>query len=61
MASLRSSEIKSLLFRKKLVGFTLSMNKEVIEHFYHFRQVLMDTESKFSAKEPGFNDIKQVP
>ena len=42
------------------MGNTLPINREVIEHFYHVRQVLMDTESKFSAKEPGFNDIKQV-
>ena len=55
MVSLRSSEIGYFLFRKKLVG-----NREVIEHFYHVRQVLMDAESKFSAKGPGFNDIKQV-
>ena len=60
MASLRSSEIESLLFRKKLVGNTLPTNREVIEHFYHVLQVLMDTESKFSAKGPGFNGIKQV-
>ena len=33
---------------------------QVIEHFYHVRQVVMDTESKFSAKGPGFNDIKQI-
>ena len=60
MASLRSGDIESLLFRKKLVGNTLPTNSEVIEHFYHVRQVLMDTESKFSAKEPEFNGIKQV-
>ena len=60
MASLRSSEIESFLFRKKLEGNTLPTNREVIEHFYHVRQVLMDAESKFSAKGPGFNDIKQV-
>ena len=60
IASLRSNEIESLLFRKKLVGNTLSTNREVIEHFYHVRQVLIDTESKFSAKGPGFNDTKQV-
>ena len=60
MASLRSSEIESLLFGKKSVGNTSPTNREVIEHFYHVRQLLMDTESKFSAKGPGFNDIKQV-
>ena len=60
MASPRSSEIKSLLFRTKLVGNTLPRKREVVEHFYHVRQVLMDTESKFSAKGPAFNDIKQV-
>ena len=60
MASLRSSAIESLLFRKKLVGNTLPTNKKVIEHFHHVRQVLMDTESKFSAKGPGLNDLKQV-
>ena len=60
MASLRSSEIESLLFRKKLVGNTLPINREVNKHFYYVRQVLIDTESKFSAKGPGFNDIKQV-
>ena len=60
MASLISSEIESLLFRKKLVGNALPTNREVIEHFYHVRQALMDTESKFSATGPGFNDIKQV-
>ena len=60
MASLRSSEIEPLLFGKKLVGNTLSTNREVIEHFYQVRQVLMGTESEFSAKGPGFNDIKQV-
>ena len=60
MASLRYSEIESLLFRKKLVGNTLPTNREVIEHFHHVRQVLMDTESKFSAKRPGFNGINQV-
>ena len=43
-----------------MVGKTLSTNREVIEHFYHVWQVLMDTESKLSAKGPGFNDIKQV-
>ena len=60
MASLRSSEIESLLFRKKLVGNTLPTNGEVIEYFYRGWQVLMDTESKFSAKGPGFKGIKQV-
>ena len=60
MASLRFSEIESLLFRKKMVGNTLPTDREVIEHFYHVRQVLMDTESKFSAKGSGLNDIKQV-
>ena len=60
MASLRSSEIGSFLFRKKLVGNTLPTNREVIEHFYHLRQVLMDAESEFSAKGPEFNDIKKV-
>ena len=57
MASLRSSEIESLLYKKKLEGNSLSTN---IEYFYHVRQVLMDTESKFSAKRPGINDVKQV-
>ena len=42
------------------MGNTLPTNREVIEHFYLVRQVLMDTESKFSAKGPGFNDITQV-
>ena len=42
------------------MGNTLRANREVIERFYHVRQVLVDTESKFSAKEPGFNDINQV-
>ena len=60
MASLKCSEIESLLFGKKLVGNTLPTNREVIEHFCHVRQALMDTESKFSAKGSGFNDIKQV-
>ena len=60
MASLRSSEIEFLLFRKKLVGNTLPTNREVIAHFYHVRQFLMDRESEFSAKGPGLNDIKQV-
>ena len=42
------------------MGKALPTNREVIKHFYHVRQVLMDTESKLSAKGPGFNDIKQV-
>ena len=42
------------------MGNRLPTNREVIEHFYHVLQILMDTESKFSAKGPGFNDIKQV-
>ena len=42
------------------MGNTLPTNREVIEHFYHVRQVLMDTECKFSAEGPGFNDIKRV-
>ena len=60
MAFLRFSETESLLFRKKLVGNTLPTNREVIEHFYNVRLVLMDTESKFSARGREFNDIKQV-
>ena len=39
---------------------TLPANREVIEHFYYVWQVFMDTESKFLAKGPGLNDIKQV-
>ena len=42
------------------MGNTLPTNREVIEHFYHVWQVLMDAESEFSAKGPEFNDIKQV-
>ena len=39
---------------------TLPKNREVIKHFYYVRQVLMEAESEFSAKGPGFNGIKQV-
>ena len=42
------------------MGNTLPTNREVIEHLYHVREVLMVTEFKFSTKGPGFNDIKQV-
>ena len=60
MAFVISREIESLLFRNKLVGNTLPTNRKVIEHFYHVRQVLMDTESKVSINGLGFNDIRQV-
>ena len=60
MTSLRSSEVDFLLTRKKLVGNVLPTNQEVIQHYYHVRQFLIDTEPKFSRIPPGFNDIKEL-
>ena len=58
MSSLRSGEVDSLQIRKELVGNVLPTNREVIEHFFHVRQLLMVTDTKFSKKIPTFNDVK---
>ena len=60
MTSLRSSEVDSSLTRKKSVGNVLPTNQEVIQHYYHVRQFLIDTEPKFLRIPPGFNDIKEL-
>ena len=60
MTSLRSSEVDSLLTRKKLVGNVLPTNQEVIQHYYHVRQFLINTEPKFSRIPPGFNNIQEL-
>ena len=60
MAALRSSEVESLLIRKKLVENILPTNGEVIEHYHHIRQLLIDTKAKFSKTPPGFSDIKKI-
>ena len=60
MSSFRSGGVDSLQIRKELVGNVLPTNREVIEHFFHVRQLLMVTDTKFSKKIPTFNDVKDV-
>ena len=50
----------SLQIRKELVGNALPTNREVIEHFFHVRQLLMVTHTKISKKISTFNDVKGV-
>ena len=59
MTSLKSGEVDSPQIRKKLLGNVLPTNTEVIEHFFHVRQILMVTDTKFSKKK-NFNDLKDV-
>ena len=60
MASLRSSEVESLLIQKKLVKNVLPTNREVIQHYHYIGQLLIDTEPKFRKVAPGFSDIKEI-
>ena len=48
---LRSVEASSLIVQNKLAGNTLPTTREVLEHFYYFRQLLMDTDPKFFAEK----------
>ena len=46
--------------RKELSGIVLPTSREVLEHCYHIRQILMDTDPKFIKKLPSFQDTKEV-
>ena len=48
---LRSVKASSLIVQNKLTGNTLPTTREVLEHFYYFRQFLMDTDSKLFAQK----------
>ena len=48
---LQSVEASSLIVQNKLAGNTLPTTREVLEHFYYFRQLLMDTDPKLFAEK----------
>ena len=60
MASLRSSEVESLLIQKKLVKNVLLTNREAIQHYHYIRQLLIDIEPIFGKVAPGFSEIKEI-
>ena len=57
---LRSVEASSVIVKNKLTGNTLPTTRDVLEHFYYVRQLLMDSDSKFSIKISSFSIGGQV-
>ena len=55
---LRSVVASSLIIKNMLAGNTLPTTREILEHFYYVRQLMMDTDLKFSRKIPTFSDVQ---
>jgi len=57
---LRSAEANSLIVKNKLAGNVLPTTREVLEHYYYIRQVLMDTDPNFLTSVPSFSDVQDL-
>jgi len=53
---LRSAEAASYLIKRKLT--VLPTSRDILGHYYHIRQVLMDIDPRFLRKLPSFNVLK---